>query len=320
MNASKTIPSLCASLLVSFSLAETAHAANYPLGWTHPISLITLDSIPQTFVNKRLIKPWDTPVVCVRHSPFLPATNYPVRWRESLRLPSLDPRDIKARLMQRVDLGGNPPEYVLAMKRYSPIDGDTVEERVVRTGMEYLQALVDGYYAATWATYDISLDGYFVRDTLTVVAIAMASPSALSWVSDFQIQDIQPSTLEFDAITAERPHYRDASCRDFYPDMIFDYDTNTHSFSIRNKEQSHDSFTHIGWGDVNNDGIEDLIFVRDYVSGIGTLTWHTLYALTRIGKDSLFRTVDFGQGCQLRWFIESVLPEWFEAIKSAPDD
>lgn len=208
-----------------FSLAKAAHAVNYPLWWAHLTFMITRDNVPQSFDNKPLTRPRVIPDVGVRHRPFLPCTNYPVRWRESLRLPSLDPRDTKARLSQPVSLGSNRPEHVLAMKRYSPIDGHTVEERLVRTDMEYLQALVDGHYAATWTTYDISLDGYFVRDTLTVVAIAMASPSALSWVSDFQIQDIQPSTLEFDAITMERPDYTGSSCRDFDPSMIFDYDT-----------------------------------------------------------------------------------------------
>ena len=242
-----------------------------------------------------------TPLHVLPQVPVVSLTNYPVRWTSEVRLESLDPVVVKKRLCEKVELGDNGSKHELEMRRTPEIpeetgvagDDDEDDSRVIYTGQDYLEALLLGY--ETFTTYGYAMQSFFIHDTLPIFAFyAVAAPSKQSWVSDFTIRDLTASNLSY-AVLFFKEGSEDGPYCEYDGSLTFGYD-GPHYVTITSYENDEPSFSnileHLGWGDFNGDGIEDLLFFKTEYSRIGHYRDYSIIALTRKNNSDIYRLLD----------------------------
>ena len=222
----------------------------------------------------------------------------PVRWTPFIKIKSLN--DIEQAIDEYDDLAtlkshvntDDPNAYLLTM-----VCNDGSPEVKVNTGREYLDYVSKGYYPKT--NWDMLFQFRFLDNVVVLKKLQEAKPSTVSYISDFSLSedclDILPPTLALTlkGDTSLRAAEKEGiSWKKYDPSIHITKRENTYEISVQSPEEDTSSvITHVGWGDFNNDSIEDvMLIIHHYVIG-GTFRSHYFAIITKTGQDKPIKRI-----------------------------
>jgi len=222
----------------------------------------------------------------------------PVRWTPFIKIKSLN--DIEQAIDEYDDLAtrisygstDDPNAHVLTM-----VCDDGSPEVKVNTGREYLDYVSKGYYPKS--NWDILFQFRFFDNVVVLKKLQEAKPSTVSYISDFSLNedclDILPPTLALtltDDTSLRAAEKKGISWKKYDPSIHITKRENTYEISVESPEKDTSSvITHVGWGDFNNDSIEDvMLIIHHYVIG-GTFRSHYFAIITKTGQDKPIKRI-----------------------------
>ena len=222
----------------------------------------------------------------------------PVRWTPFIKIKSLN--DIEQAIDEYDDLAtlkshvntDDPNAYLLTM-----VCNDGSPEVKVNTGREYLDYVSKGYHPKT--NWDMLFQFRFLDNVVVLKKLQEAKPSTVSYISDFSLSedclDILPPTLALtltDDTSLRAAEKKGISWKKFDPSIHITNRENTYEISVVSPEKDTSSdITHVGWGDFNNDSIEDvMLIIHHYVIG-GTFRSHYFAIITKTGQDKPIKRI-----------------------------
>lgn len=171
-------------------------------------------------------------------------------------------------------------------------DGET---RPVKTINELRAAEDDGFYAATNA--DMRIWSYFKRVDDLLAAMFIARPSRVSFLQPITRIDLLPARLVPLELNVENPDDRtnlpapNVTIADMSRDGRCKVDITTSS-RVFVQAAVETTLTEVMRGDLNGDGIEDVLVWQFHRMAGGTMHWSSSLALTRTAEQALFSKVD----------------------------
>ena len=222
----------------------------------------------------------------------------PVRWTPFIKIKSLN--DIEQAIDEYDDLAtlkshvntDDPNAYLLTM-----VCNDGSPEVKVNTGREYLDYVSKGYHPKT--NWDMLFQFRFLDNVVVLKKLQEAKPSTVSYISDFSLNedclDILPPTLALtltDDTSLRAAEKKGISWKKYDPSIHITNRENTYEISVVSPEKDTSSdITHVGWGDFNNDSIEDvMLIIHHYVIG-GTFRSHYFAIITKTGQDKPIKRI-----------------------------
>ena len=222
----------------------------------------------------------------------------PVRWTPFIKIKSLN--DIEQAIDEYDDLAtlkshvntDDPNAYLLTM-----VCNDGSPEVKVNTGREYLDYVSKGYHPKT--NWDMLFQFRFLDNVVVLKKLQEAKPSTVSYISDFSLSedclDILPPTLALtltDDTSLRAAEKKGISWKKYDPSIHITKRENTYEISVESPEKDTSSvITHVGWGDFNNDSIEDvMLIIHHYVIG-GTFRSHYFAIITKTGQDKPIKRI-----------------------------
>lgn len=207
----------------------------------------------------------------------------PLRWTDQLTL--ADEEAIPAAMTAKI----TPNDELLELSRSEKTPSGRPEKVKVDDCKAYLAAIADGYEPAT--TFDISQESFFKARCTPLVFLQQSWRAKQSWVSDLRLDEdplgLLPASMNIDM---EGPSDEDKA-RIARGERLGTYSPGfkvkskgAHGAVLVNPEvQMEMTVDIVAWGDLDHDGIEDVLLFRTFHSLEGSLRGYTHVVLTRKG-------------------------------------
>ena len=233
-----------------------------------------------------------------RPSPLLAAGSetLPVHWTKDLKIPpeGATPAGVKKLLDREVDMSKSGGSLEAASEE----PGKAAE--TVKTCRRYLELKDDGYDWGT--TYDLSMESWFKSACNPLALLKDARPSKRSFLADYHFS--KESLADFPpclgGIGGDSSYSRaleaamkgGTSWRAFAPAKKVG-EVRPHGFDFADASEEV-SVDFVLWGDLDGDGIEDVVADVASHSKEGTARWYVQDVLTRFEGERVFRVVRGG--------------------------
>lgn len=223
------------------------------------------------------------------------AETYAVRWTPFINIESLDEVDKAIDKYddseQLVRMGNDPEHHKLTMVC------EGLPEVNPNTGREYLDYCEQGYYAKT--NWDILFQFRFLDNVVVLEKLQEAKPSRVSYLEDFSLDNDclkkLPPTLALevkDDTYLKEAEEKGISWQEFDPSLHITKRKTDYEISVESPDEETSAYiAHVGWGDFNNDGIEDVLLIMHNFITNATYRDHEFVVLTKTGVNENIKRI-----------------------------
>ena len=223
------------------------------------------------------------------------ADAYPVRWTSFLNIQSLDEVDKAIDEYddsdQLVRMGNDPEYHKLTMVC------EGLPEVNPNTGREYLDYCEQGYYAKT--NWDILFQFRFLDNVVVLEKLQEAKPSRVSYLEDFSLDNDclkkLPPTLALevkDDTYLKEAEKKGISWQEFDPSVHITKRKTDYEIGVESTDEETSAYiAHVGWGDFNDDGIEDVLLIKHNFITNATYRYHEFVVITRTGPNDTIKRI-----------------------------
>jgi hypothetical protein len=230
------------------------------------------------------------------------AKSYLVRWTPFIKIQDINDADKAIDEYDDLDTirqygnTSNPESHRLTM-----VCSGSPEIKVT-SGREYLNCRKKGYFAKT--NWDILHEFRFLDNVVVLEKLKEAKPSKVSYLEDFSLDDNclnkLPPTLALEV--KDDTHLKEAekkgiSWQKYDPSIHIKKRKNEDEIILESPDEETSAYiAHVGWGDFNNDGIEDvLLIVHNYINN-ATFRDHEFVIITKTGPDKAMKRIYWDEG------------------------